>query len=183
MKQKQIKLFAGIILAVMLGITGLFLPGSDPAPEQPAGQTEVTDPSEGGQQNRSGDPQGGSSGSATQAAIDENGSYTARDDVARYLMTYGRLPRNFITKKEATELGWESREGNLHDVAPGMSIGGDRFSNREGLLPKQSGRTYYECDIDYAGGFRGSKRIVYSNDGLIFYTEDHYKSFTEWEGV
>jgi len=96
-----------------------------------------------------------------------------------YIKTYGCLPPNFITKDDAEDLGWVSSKGNLHDVAPGKSIGGDRFGNREGLLPKASGRQYYECDINYSGGHRGAERIVYSNDGLIFYTSDHYESFTQ----
>lgn len=112
-------------------------------------------------------------------AIDREGSYTARDDVALYLHTYGELPPNFITKAEAQKLGWESSQGNLWEVAPGKSIGGDKFGNYEGLLPKESGRQYYECDIDFEGGYRGAKRIIYSNDGLIYYTEDHYESFTQ----
>ena len=60
-----------------------------------------------------------------------------------------------------------------------MSIGGDKFGNREGLLPKEDGRQYYECDVNYQGGYRGAERIVFSNDGLIFYTDDHYNSFTQ----
>ena len=111
--------------------------------------------------------------------INRNGVYTARDEVAMYIKTYGCLPANFITKDEAEDLGWISSKGNLHEVAPGKSIGGDRFGNREGLLPKASGRQYYECDINYSGGHRGAERIVYSNDGLIFYTADHYESFTQ----
>ncbi len=113
------------------------------------------------------------------ASIDRDGSYTGRDEVALYLRTYGELPPNFITKEEARALGWDSSRGNLQDVAPGKSIGGDYFGNYEGILPKKSGRQYYECDIDYTGGHRNAKRIVYSNDGLIFYTDDHYESFTE----
>ncbi len=109
--------------------------------------------------------------------IDEDGHYTSRDDVAAYLHLYGHLPENFLTKDEARDLGWDSSLGNLDEVAPGMSIGGDRFGNREGLLPTAPGRQYYECDIDYEGGFRNGKRIVWSNDGLIYYTEDHYESF------
>ena len=109
--------------------------------------------------------------------ISEDGVYTSRDDVAAYLWLYGHLPANFLTKNEARELGWDSSLGNLDEVAPGMSIGGDRFGNREGLLPAAPGRQYYECDIDYDGGFRNGKRIVWSNDGLIYYTEDHYNSF------
>lgn len=110
---------------------------------------------------------------------DEDGSYTTREDVALYIHTYGKLPENFITKKEAQALGWDNKAGNLWEVAPGMSIGGDRFGNYEGLLPDADGRKYYECDIDYEGGYRGSKRIIFSNDGLIYYTEDHYESFEQ----
>lgn len=109
--------------------------------------------------------------------IDEEGYYTSKEDVALYLYTYDKLPNNFIRKGEASELGWESNKGNLWDVTDKMSIGGDKFGNREGLLPKKDGRQYYECDIDYEGGYRGAERIVYSNDGLIYYTADHYDSF------
>ena len=110
-------------------------------------------------------------------AIDEFGSYTSKEDVALYIRTYGRLPQNFITKSEARALGWDG--GSLEPYAPGKSIGGDRFGNYEGLLPEAEGRTYTECDIDTRGASsRGAKRIVFSNDGLIYYTEDHYESFT-----
>lgn len=114
----------------------------------------------------------------TSDAMDENASYTSKEDVALYIHTYGHLPGNFITKKEAQKKGWDSKEGNLWDVAPGCSIGGDYFGNYEGLLPEKNGREYHECDIDFNGGYRDAKRIIYSNDGLIYYTEDHYKSFT-----
>lgn len=114
-----------------------------------------------------------------QSTIDENGEYTSKDDVALYIHTYSHLPSNFITKNEAKDLGWQSSEGNLWDIAPGMSVGGDRFGNREGLLPDAEGRKWYECDINFSGGFRGAERIVYSNDGLIYYTSDHYESFTQ----
>ena len=114
--------------------------------------------------------------------IDENGTYTSKEDVALYLHTYGHLPDNYLTKKEAQALGWDNKKGNLQDVAPGMSIGGDRFGNYEGLLPEGDGRKYYECDIDYEGGYRGAERIIFSNDGLIFYTEDHYKTFEQLYG-
>lgn len=104
--------------------------------------------------------------------------YTDPYDVADYLHAYGELPPNFITKNEAKALGWDGAEGNLWDVAPGKSIGGDRFGNRERLLPEASGRTWYECDVNYAGGYRGAERVLYSSDGLIYYTDDHYESFT-----
>ena len=109
-------------------------------------------------------------------AIDEDGVYTTKDDVALYLHTYGHLPYNFITKKEAEKLGWSG--GSLEPYAPGKCIGGSHFGNYEGILPEKDGRSYTECDIDTLGADkRGAKRIVFSNDGLIYYTEDHYETF------
>jgi len=118
-------------------------------------------------------------GTEAGAGIRENGSYTSRDEVALYLHTYGKLPKNFISKKDAEEQGFRFGEGDFGEAFPGMSVGGSRFGNYEGQLPEKSGRRYYECDIDYQGGRRNAKRLVYSNDGLIFYTDDHYKSFTQ----
>ncbi len=109
-------------------------------------------------------------------AIDENGSYDDKDNVALYIHTYGKLPPNYISKAEAEDLGWEG--GSVERYAPGKCIGGAKFGNYEGLLPKKDGRQYYECDIDTLGeSSRGAKRIVYSNDGLVYYTDDHYESF------
>ncbi len=106
----------------------------------------------------------------------EDGTYSSKDDVAQYIYIYGHLPSNFITKKEAEKLGWQG--GSLDPFAPGKCIGGSHFGNYEGLLPEKEGRTYTECDIDTLGADkRGAKRIVFSNDGLIYYTEDHYESF------
>ena len=108
--------------------------------------------------------------------IEEDGTYTTKEDVARYIHTYGHLPDNFITKKQAQALGWEG--GSLEPYAPGKCIGGSRFGNYEGTLPEKDGRTYTECNIDTLGASkRGGKRIVFSNDGLIYYTEDHYETF------
>lgn len=114
--------------------------------------------------------------------IEESGSYTSKDEVALYLHVYGRLPDNYMTKQEALKLGWNNKEGNLWEVAPGMSIGGSRFGNYEGKLPDKKGRRYFECDIDFEGGYRGAKRLIYSDDGLIFYTEDHYNTFEQLYG-
>ena len=110
-------------------------------------------------------------------SVSEDGEYTSKEEVALYIHLYNHLPSNFITKNEAKDLGWDSGAGNLNKVAPGKSIGGDKFGNREGLLPKKDKRVYYECDIDYVKGKRNGKRIVFSNDGLVYYTEDHYQTF------
>ena len=116
---------------------------------------------------------------AQDTIVSEDGSYTSKEEVAEYIHLYGHLPSNYITKKEAEALGWDNRAGNLWKVAPGKSIGGSRFGNYEGNLPDRKGRRYFECDIDYDGGYRGAKRIIYSSDGLVFYTEDHYETFEQ----
>lgn len=105
----------------------------------------------------------------SQNSLKEDGVYTSKEDVALYIHLYKHLPDNFITKKEAQGV-------NLK--AENKCIGGDRFHNREGILPKVKGRTYTECDIDTLGkSSRGAKRIVFSNDGLVYYTGDHYQTF------
>ena len=132
-------------------------PGSSAEPQEPEEPAEPEEPDE-------------------PALLDPEGTYTTKEDVALYIHQYGELPVNFITKKEAEALGWSG--GGLEKYAPGMCIGGNRFGNREGLLPKAEGRVYTECDIDTLGASkRGAKRIVFSNDGLIYYTDDHYESF------
>ncbi|MBR0320703.1 MAG: ribonuclease [Clostridia bacterium] len=108
--------------------------------------------------------------------VQEDGWYDDVETVAAYLIAYEELPDNYLTKKEAEALGWVSKEGNLWDVAEGMSIGGDYFGNYEGLLPEGK---YRECDIDYDGGYRGEERLIYTTQGdlYIYYTDDHYESF------
>ena len=134
-----------------------------PLPEEPIQSEEPAQPEE--------------PAPSEEPAIAEDGTYTTAEDVALYLYTYGHLPENFMTKKEARNLGWEG--GGLEPFAPGMCIGGDRFGNYEGILPDAEGRSWTECDIDTLGASsRGAKRIVFSNDGLIYYTDDHYETFT-----
>jgi len=111
------------------------------------------------------------------ANVVKDGIYTSKDEVAAYIYKFGELPRNFITKKDALALGWDAKSGNLSQVTDKKSIGGDRFSNREKKLPEASGRKWFECDIGYRGGRRGAERIVFSSDGLIYYTPDHYENF------
>lgn len=103
------------------------------------------------------------------------------ETVAHYVSVHQELPDGYITKNEARALGWEERQGNLSEVAPGKAIGGDRFQNREKNLPDAPDRIWYEADLDYDGGYRGPKRLLYSSDGLIYYTLDHYETMIRWE--
>lgn len=102
--------------------------------------------------------------------------YDDKDSVAEYIHLYGELPPNYITKSEAKKLGWPG--GDLRPYAPDKCIGGDRFGNFEGKLPKEKGRVYRECDVGTLGkSSRGPKRLVYADDGWIYYTADHYETF------
>ena len=109
--------------------------------------------------------------------LTKDGHYQTMEEVAVYLTVFGKLPGNYIRKNAAEQLGWQNREGNLDEVAPGCSIGGDRFGNYERRLPAGS---YKECDIDTKGKPRGAKRLVFTVRGeRIYYTHDHYKTFEE----
>jgi hypothetical protein len=160
MKKKYTAILS-VVLALVLGLLGLWQtqPDATPVPDTP--DNGFTTPAS----------------EETPPLLDPDGSYTTKEDVALFIHLYGRLPDNFITKSQARDLGWES--GSLERYAPGKCIGGDRFGNYEGLLPNAPGRTWTECDIGTLGATsRGAKRIVFSNDGLIYYTDDHYNSFT-----
>lgn len=152
---------------------------AETSPEEDSGYEEGTEEAslQSAQQETAAHTESGTAADTKEeAAIDENGSYTTKEEVSLYLYTYEHLPQNFITKKEAEALGWEG--GSLEPYAPGMCIGGSRFGNYEELLPEKEGRQYYECDIDTLGADRrGAKRLVYSDDGLIYYTADHYETF------
>ena len=175
MRQLLKKTWLAGLLALALTLTAC---GAAPAPEpqqpaeqEPAQTAEQVSPAEETAEPEEAPPEGEEA-----QTLPEDGTYTTKEDVALYIHLYGHLPDNFLTKKEAEKLGWPG--GSLEPYAPGMCIGGSRFGNYEGLLPEAEGRTYTECDIDTLGAEkRGSKRIVFSNDGLIYYTEDHYKSF------
>ena len=111
------------------------------------------------------------------ASVEEDGWYSSKEEVALYIHLYGELPGNYVTEAEAEDAGWTG--GSVERwTGEGTALGGSYFGNYEGLLPKEQGRTYAECDVDTVGeNSRGAKRIVFSNDGLIYYTEDHYESF------
>ena len=170
MMRKKLFALAALLLAGLLVLAGCGQPetvaGGAPAPTEflkvvtaePAGapEAEAADPPE-----------------------EEAGPVTEPQAIADYLFKHGELPENFITKEEAQDLGWDSSRNYVSDVAPGKSIGGDRFGNYEGQLPKAKGRKFFECDANYTGGKRGAERIVYSSDGRVWYTKDHYGTFEE----
>lgn len=166
MKRKKL---LPILLAVLLLAGYFFFGGGDssaPVPENAEPAVAVTAA-----------PEAPVTAAETQPeSLAEDGSYTTREDLALYIHTYGHLPDNFVTKEEARSAGWEG--GGLDGVLPGMCIGGDRFGNREGLLPEATGRSWTECDVNTLHAkSRGAERIVFSNDGLIYYTGNHYDSF------
>ncbi len=160
------------------------VPGPEDSSQPDAGPEEGNVP-DGNQAPSNGDQSGnGAEGNASSGkssegnnTLDEDGWYTSKEEVALYIHLYGDLPDNYVTKNEAEDAGWHG--GNVERyTGEGTAIGGSRFGNREGLLPKAQGRTYTECDIDTPGeNSRGTKRIVFSNDGLIYYTDDHYETF------
>lgn len=157
MKKYIARLLLTLLLVVSLSGCGLW-------------GTTIPDDFSGGQLSDSGDDL-----QDTTQLLDPAGSYSTKENVALYLWLYGELPGNFMTKQEARALGWNG--GSLEPYAPGYSIGGDRFGNYEGLLPEED--SYWECDIDTLGANgRGAKRIVFSRDGDIYYTGDHYETFT-----
>lgn len=163
-------------LALLTGCGGEGAPGAarESAPPVLSAAPEETFPGYGAEE----DPlyTDGGTGDSTTAGdryLDEDGTYSSAEDVALYLHTYGELPGNFITKNEARDLGWSG--GGLEDYAPGKCIGGDPFGNREGLLPEGN---YRECDVNTLGeNSRGAERIVWDDQGNIYYTADHYASF------
>ncbi|MCD8154042.1 MAG: hypothetical protein LUF78_05040 [Clostridiales bacterium] len=110
--------------------------------------------------------------------LDENGSYTSKDEVAAYIYTFGHLPDNYITEAEARALGWNGTD-NLDEVAEGMSIGGDTYDNANRMLPVEDGLTYWQCDVNYEGGERGTERIFYASDGRIYYSADEGDTFEQ----
>lgn len=104
-------------------------------------------------------------------SVSESGRYTDVESVAMYLVTFHKLPSNYVTKSQA------SKYDNTY------SIGGDYFGNYEGYLPSTYNGSYRECDIGSTKNRRGSKRIVYETRTYrIFYTTDHYSNFREYYG-
>lgn len=180
------KKLLSLILALLLifsfaacGSSPTVEPSAPPAPSETVSVSSEAEPPSSKpveEKSQAPPPESSEAEESPEEQLPEDGSYTAKEDIALYIHLYGKLPSNFITKKQAEKLGWSG--GSVEKYAPGKCIGGSRFGNYEGLLPKKDGRTYTECDIDTLGAkSRGAKRIVFSNDGLVYYTDDHYKSF------
>ncbi|MGB9096862.1 ribonuclease domain-containing protein [Erwinia sp.] len=146
------KLIIAAILAIVATAAGLRHPSKAPAQQQQASQTA----------------------SQTDSSSDIS-TLTEQQRVADYLHQHQRLPGYYLTKGEARKQGWEPSKGNLCKTLPGRAIGGDRFSNREKVLPEKQGRRWFEADVNYDCGRRGSDRMLYSSDGLIYVTKDHYR--------
>lgn len=185
-----LKLFAVAVVLTLLFSSGLFIAGDDASVSGSVGQSESSVNSTDFDKTPSESPASSNiedySSTADEpedalicalpAAPDEHGTYDSKDDVALFIHTYGHLPDNYITKQQAEDAGWSG--GSVEKYCPGKCIGGGRFGNFEGLLPDKDGRTWTECDINTLGASsRGAERIVFSNDGLIYYTPDHYESF------
>ena len=101
------------------------------------------------------------------------------DGADAYIVRFGRLPNYYVNKQAAQQAGWQTTSKKLSSVLPRKMIGGDVYVNDDFKLPTSSGRIWYEADINYVSGKRNRQRIVYSNDGLIFATYDHYQTFYE----
>ena len=102
-----------------------------------------------------------------------------KDGVDLYVALHGALPNSYISEAEAEAQGWKKWLGNLAEVLPGRMIGGKIYRNRDHGLPESDGRIWHEADFDYVNGYRNTCRLLYSNDGLLFVTYDHYLTFFE----
>ena len=117
--------------------------------------------------------------------VEEGKEYNNHLDVIAYIYYYHKLPKNYLTKSQAKSLGWKG-SGNLwvNETLQGKNIGGDTFNNREQRLPITDSNTYIEVDVNNNGGTRGTYRIVYNRYTFdIYYTDDHYATFTYMIGV
>lgn len=182
--EKSIRAFTKLALVLLIAAIAAFAnisaTGCSAGSSDTAAAQSTSEPSAGTSESVAGSSSiSADSLAAAESNVSENGEYTGKYEVAAYIHRYGRLPGNFISKTKARDAGWVASQGNLQKVCPGKSIGGSRFYNDDGKLPDANGRSWKECDIDYHGGMRGAKRIVFSNDGLVFYTVDHYENFEQ----
>jgi len=159
------KLIIAAVLAIAATAVGLHRPATTPVARQHASHPS--------QERR---PAGSE---ASTSSRDDISALTQQQRVAGYLHQHQQLPPLYLKKSEARRQGWDPARGNLCEALPGRAIGGDRFSNREGRLPDGQGRRWFEADVNYQCGRRGSDRMLYSSDGLIYVTRDHYRHFEQ----
>ena len=171
--QRHVRRLLALVMAALLALSALTVAVADDWRELLRDLYGLTDDYEAEEQTEVYDDE------EEQTEVEFELPVTDPQQIVNYLALYGELPENFITKNEARDLGWDSRYNYVGEVAPGKSIGGDRFGNYEGLLPEAKGRTWYECDANYRGKKRGAQRVLFSSDGLYYYTDDHYQTFTE----
>ena len=171
-------------VTMLMGSSGCIKPKPEPSPSPTPAVTASPEPSAEPTAEPSAEPTSEPTAEPEPApsnepeiTISEDDVYDTKDEVALYIYTFHHLPSCFMTKKEARKKGWTS--GALNRTIKGMCIGGDYFGNYEGLLP-DTGEDYYECDIDTMHSrSRGAKRIIYTLDGDVWYTEDHYESYVQ----
>ena len=124
-------------------------------------------------------------------AVEESGLYTTKDSVAAYICKFDKLPSNYVGKNEGKSL-YESKTGNTFDkwnfnpwTTLGVMIGGDTFNNHadnpDNYRPTLPEGDYHEADVDYSAKNRGTKRLIYQSDCVIYYTADHYETFDKLE--
>ena len=168
MKSEKTKIFIFFLLGSLIGILGAYVFNNYKIERKDAPASTV----ESSIKKTSTEKKESAEWNGTSGSIDE---LTRAEKVVDFVKENGRLPEYYITKGEARSKGWVASKGNLCDVLPGHAIGGDRFSNREKQLPKDG--SYFEADIDYNCGRRGAHRIVYTEEGDVWLTLDHYKTF------
>ena len=171
--QRQLRRLASLLLALLLLITAATAAVAEDWRDLLRGLYGLED-------DYDGDETAFEDGESEELPVREDFELPVTDpqDIVDYLEYFGELPENFITKKEARSLGWDSGL-DLSKIAPGKSIGGDYFGNYEEKLPVGKGISYREADCYYTRGKRNAYRIIYSSDGRVWYTEDHYNTFTE----
>lgn len=166
---KRLKRLLAVVLALMLALGALTTVAAESWQDVLRQAIGLTENAQNGQQSEA----------EEKTKVEFELPVTDPQQIVNYLGIYGKLPDNFITKREARDMGWDNRRNYVGEVAPGKSIGGDRFGNYENKLPTKKGRIWYECDANYRGKKRGAERVVFSSDGLYYYTNDHYNTFTQ----
>ena len=172
MNKQNLKLFLFFIIGLLSAFLAMYLFNNYKIEKK--NQTETSQNSTVNQRNSENDFSRENPGKSSTFSrnIDE---LTEERKIIDYVKANKQLPDYYLTKSEARNQGWIASKGNLCDVLPGRAIGGDKFSNREKTLPK--GEQYFEADVNYNCGHRNADRIVFTKNGEVWLTHDHYKSF------